>query len=263
MTGTRWNWVVGLLLIMVGCSPSGTVDDTLEPSRSSSTASLPTSTSAINSTSPSSTLRETTTTTLATTTTTTLAGREIDVGPSVGMSLAVIGVEHDDVLNVRAGPGVNERVLMTAAPTSEGLIAQGRTRITPDGALWTEVELDQIIGWVHLGYVATIGSTNDVTAQVVSGLGEYPTASSMVDLGRLVSTMYASLEPVSRIVMVADSEPGDVRDVTFDVIGVGDDAIRGYRIRVFAVAVSDGLGFHSAELTTLCGRGVTDDGLCI
>jgi hypothetical protein len=32
---------------------------------------------------------------------------------------------------------------------------------------------------------------------------------------------------------------------------------------VFAAAVSDGLGFHSAEMTTLCARGVTADGMCV
>lgn len=254
MIGTRWNLVAGLLLVAVGCSTSGTVNDTLEPSRSSSTVNASTSTSAIDSTSSSSVLGETSTT---------LEGHEIDAGPLMGVSLVVIGVEHDDVLNVRAGPGVDESVLATAEPTSTGLVAQGRTRIMPDGALWVEVDIHGTLGWVHMGYVALQAGTEDVTALVVQNLGEYPTTASMREMGHLVASVFASSEPASRIVMVAAAAPGDMQDVTFDVIGLGDDAIRGYRVRVFAVPVSDGLGFHSAELTTLCARSMTDDGRCV
>jgi hypothetical protein len=56
-----------------------------------------------------------------------------------------------------------------------------------------------------------------------------------------------------------------VRDVVFDVIGVGDDAVLGVRLRVFGAPVQDGEGveLRSVERTLLCDRGVTDDGRCV
>ena len=254
MTGTRWDLIAGLLLVAVGCSPSGTVIDTPGSVGSSSTSGAPVSTSVVGTTA--------TPTTPAATTPSTLAGRNVDDGPSEGVSLAVIGVEHDDVLNVRSGPGPDEPIVATAEPTSAGLIALGRTRALPDGALWTEVRVRQMDGWVHLGFVAALAGTDDVTSAVVASLGEYPTSPSMREMGRLVATVFASSEPASRIVMVAPAAAGEIQDVTVDVVGVGDDSIRGYRVHVFAVAVSDGLSFYSAELTTLCTRGVTAAGLC-
>lgn len=56
---------------------------------------------------------------------------------------------------------------------------------------------------------------------------------------------------------------GDLGEVTYDVIGLGDDATLGYRLHVFGQAVSDGISLHSVERTALCTRGVTTDGLCV
>ena len=47
---------------------------------------------------------------------------------------------------------------------------------------------------------------------------------------------------------------------------LGDDAVKGYRLRIFAepAAIADaGFLLNSVEATLLCSRGVTDDGLCV
>lgn len=251
MTKARWNLLAGLLLVIAGCSSGVTVDGTLEPLASLTSS---TSTVAVGSTSSSSTMPRTTTSTLS--------GREVEIGPAAGVSLSVVGVDYGDVLNIRAGPGMDQAVIAAAEPTMSGLIAQGKTRMLPNGALWIEVQFAGVTGWVYLGHVAVLGGTEDATAFVVEQLGEYPTTNSMREMGEIVANVFASSEPPSHIVMVSPATQGDVVDIAFDVIGVGDDAISGYRIRVFAVPVSDGLGFHSAELTTLCSRGVTSDELC-
>src|SRR5687767_1075984 len=45
--------------------------------------------------------------------TTELAGEPSDIGPAEGDVLGVVGVAHDDVLNVRSGPGAAQKVIAT------------------------------------------------------------------------------------------------------------------------------------------------------
>ena len=85
----------------------------------------------------------------------------------------------------------------------------------------------------------------------------------MEELGLLVAGVFASTEPESRLVMVTAPTGTETVEVTYDVIGLGDDSVFGVRIQVKGVPTSDGFAFQSAELTPLCGRGVTEDGLCV
>ena len=56
---------------------------------------------------------------------------------------------------------------------------------------------------------------------------------------------------------------GDLGEVTYDVIGLGDDSVRGYRLHVFGEGLGAGGGFYlkSVEARVLCARGVTAGGL--
>ena len=65
--------------------------------------------------------------------------------------------------------------------------------------------------------------------------------------------------------MVVAPAVGDLGEVTYDVIGLGDDSIGGWRLHVFGTPSASGEGFllKTLEATTLCTRGVTTDGLCI
>ena len=56
---------------------------------------------------------------------------------------------------------------------------------------------------------------------------------------------------------------GDPGEVTFDIVGLGDDSVGGYRLHIFANPAEEGDGFvlKSVERTTLCSRGVTGE-LC-
>ena len=201
-------------------------------------------------------------TTLGSTTTTVLPGELIDFGPRESDVLAVIGVAHDDTLNLRAAPGPDQPILATIDPTHTNLIAQGETRDLTN-AFWIKVAYGEPIGWVHMGFVAYLGYTEDVTTTVVKDLGEIPTARSMRELGLMVAETMASDEPPSEIVLVIDASGGDLGEVTYDVIGLGDDAVRGLRIHVLGDSIGDGYALKSVELTPLCGRGATDTGLCI
>lgn len=239
------------LLLMGGCGGSG--------ANTTSTTSAATATS--------STTIPTTTSTLAGTTTTSeeeLPGEPIDFGPRAGDEVAVVGVAHDDVLNVRDAPGTDSEIVAELASTATGLIATGRARSLPE-SIWFEIDVDDVTGWVSSAFVGYLGLTDDATAEVIAALGETPGAETMLDLGLVVAEVMASDEPPSRIVMSVAPVVGDLGEVTYDVVGLGDDALGGVRLHVFGEAAEGGEGFilSNVERTVICSRGVTDDGFCL
>ena len=122
------------------------------------------------------------TTVITTASTSPLVGSPIDFGPRSGDVIAVIGVPHDDALNLRAAPGPTQDILDTIDPVYEGLVAQGETWEMPT-AFWVKVDYEGTIGWVHMGFIAYLGHTDDATATVVADLGGNPAADSMEELG--------------------------------------------------------------------------------
>jgi len=212
------------------------------------------------STAPATTQPDTTTTT-GPTTTTEIPGEPVDFGPAEGDEVAVIGVAHDDVLNLRSAPGADQDILAEIPNLYEGLVALGDTRDVGE-AFWIEVDYEGAVGWVHFGFIGYIGVTDDMTASVVAELGDSPLAETMLDIGLIVAETFASEEPASVIVLTVAPTVGDLGEVTYDVIGIGDDAVRGFRLHVFGQPAEETFDLKSVEVTTLCGRGVTEDGLC-
>lgn len=254
----KYLLIAGVLILTAGCATEAETTTTTGAVDTTSTTESVTTTTAESTTT---TAGETTTTTSTTTTVTTIPGEPIDFGPMEGDVLMVIGVAHDDVLNLRELPGPSFDIIDTIPPDYMELVALGNTRdIGP--AFWIEVEYEGTVGWVHMGFVGFEGITDDMTAFVVDELGERPTAESLSELGLIVAEVFASEEPESDLVMVAPESVGDLGEVTYDVIGLGDDAVLGMRVHVFADEVSDGFSLHTVEVTTICGRGVDDEGLC-
>jgi hypothetical protein len=174
----------------------------------------------------------------------------------------VIGVRHDDVLNLRVGPGVGEAILEEIPPTFSDLVALGNTRQLPD-SFWIEVDYEGTEGWVHMSYIGYEGVVDDQTSVVVDELGEIPVEATMTGLAELVAGVFVSEEPESDVVQVTPVTSGDLAEVTYDVIGLGDDAVRGLRLHIFAEETSDGFSLKSVEVTSICGRGVDADDLCV
>jgi hypothetical protein len=193
-----------------------------------------------------------------------LAGEPIDFFFAEGDTLAVVGVAHDDVLNVRAGPGVASDIVATLPPLTDDVVAAGAARQLPQ-SIWAQIGTDGVTGWANAGYLAYVGETTDETAAVLADLGGDRTAGSMLALGHAVARTRASSEPASDIVVVDGPTVDDLGEVTIDVIGLGDDAARGLRLHVFGQPIDTGAGFElrSAEQTVLCGRGVSGDGRCV
>jgi hypothetical protein len=242
------------------------VGDQGEPTTSLETPTTTTTTTMTTSTAISSTTVNGVSTTTQSDTTTTgsggLPGDSIDFGPAADDVLAVIGVAHDDVLNLRAAPGADQGILSGIPPLHTELVALGHTRELPR-SFWIEVDYQGTTGWVNLSFVGYLGDTFDATSAVVDELGDRPSAPTMLELGESVARVLASDEPPSELVVTVAPRDGDPAEVTIDVIGLGDDAVRGLRAHVFGSPSDGGFVLDTVEVTSLCGRGVTDDGACI
>lgn len=202
-----------------------------------------------------------TTTTETTTTETTLPGQPIDGFASEGDVLGVMGVAHDDVLNIREAPGTDQTVVATAEPTADDVVATGNARELPN-SIWYEVTVDGTTGWASAAFLGFIGATDDATAEFLDG-GPPPVAETMVDLAAVVTDGFASEDPESLVVQSVAPTVGDLGEITYDVIGIGDDAIAGFRLHIFGSPNDDGESFtlRSIERTTFCTRGL-DGELC-
>ena len=229
---------------------AGSVEVTTTGSEATTTITTPTTTSSTAGTST--TLEEE------------LPGEPIDFGPRAGEEIAVIGVAHDDVLNIRAAPGTDAVIVADLAPTASGITATGRARSLPE-SIWYEVDVDGVTGWVSSAFVGYLGLVDDATAELIAALEGTPGAETMLDLGLIVAEAMASDDPPSRIVMSVAPTVGDLGEVTYDVVGLGDDALGGVRLHVFGDPAEGGEGFvlSNVERTVICSRGVTDDGLCL
>jgi hypothetical protein len=254
---------VSLAIVAAACGSSDETTTSAADNVASPTTVTTSTTSATETTSTTTTSGETTTTTAGadTTTSSTLAGTPIDFFPQTGDELAVVGVAHDDVLNVRVGPGIFNDIVDTLDPTGT-TTAAGNARDL-GLAIWVEHATGDATGWSNYAFLAFAGATDDATAEVVGLLGEVPTADSMPALGLIVAESLASEEPPSIIVMSVAPTIGDLGEVTYDVIGLGDDAVYGYRLHVFGEPLTDGFSLHTVERTYLCSRAVDADELCV
>ena len=189
-----------------------------------------------------------------------LPGEPIDFGPAAGDTLAVVGVAHDDVLNLRAAPGADQEILEGIPPTYDALTAVGQTRELP-GSFWIAVDYEGTEGWVNLTFIGYLGDTTDITHAVTEQLGGTSGAETMLELGLIVAEGIAG-DSSADIVMSVAPTVGDLGEVTFDVTGFEDDSVRGSRLHVFGQPIDEAFLLASVEETVICARGV-DAGVCI
>jgi hypothetical protein len=197
-----------------------------------------------------------------------LPGTVFELAPPPGRILAVVGVRHDDFLNVRLAPGTDNPVVAELEPLADDFVATGRARMLTRSIWWEITTADGVVGWVGSSFTAQSGPTSDVTSQVVEELGGLPEEETMAALGLVVAE---SLTPdpdiPSEVVLVVLPSVGDLGEVTYDVVGLGDDAVRALRLHVFGQPLDQGEGFAlmSVEATDMCEsvRGVSEPGgLC-
>ena len=217
-----------------------------------------------------------------------LPGEPFEFGPPEGAGLAVVGVSHDSVLNVRDVPAgeiiarldnvmhvgsepvvyvreADSDALIATLDLNRGVIATGNTRQLPT-TIWHEIRMGDSVGWASSAFLSPLGATSDATAEILATLGETPAAPTLDALGRLVAAAVASEDPPSRVVVSGAPVVGDLGEITVDVLDLPDDAVRGLRLQIFANQDSDSDSFvlRSVESTTICDshRGVSEEGLC-
>ncbi len=248
---------LALLAAACGSDEPTASTDTSDPSTTEPTTET-TEPSTAEPTEASTTTTEATTTTTEATTTT-LVGEPFDGFMDDGDVIGVVGVEADDVLNVRAAPDAGSAIIATLEPTATGIEATGDEWLRP-GSIWYEIRVDGSTGWVNSSYVAFIGGTDDFTAGYIDLHGR-TTAETMNDLGLIVAENLASVDPPSRITRTVAASVGDLGEVTYDVVGIGDDATAGFRLHVFATEDDSGDSFtlRTIERTVFCSRGLSGE----
>jgi hypothetical protein len=184
--------------------------------------------------------------------------------PNEGPNLGVVGVRHDDTLNVRSGPDVTFDVIATLEPNQTGIEGTGEGWQLPTGSVWWRIEADGAVGWAIQQFLSRLGGVDDLTSLVVGELGETPVAETMSDLGLIVANTFAYVDGGSDVVVSVAPTVGDLGEVTYDVIGLGDDSVGGYRLHIFGQPTDSGGGFSlmAVEATAMCQRGVSG-GLCV
>lgn len=193
-----------------------------------------------------------------------LPGERVEIFPYEGAELAVVGVAADDTLKVRSGPGVEFDVVFELEPLAMDAVATGHNRSLGEAGFWSEITADGRTGWANSAFLLQPGQTRDITAELYPTPADRPSAETMLELGRTVAAANASEEPPSDIVVVDGPTVGDLGEITVDVIGLGDDAQGGVRLKIFAQPDPGGESFtvRTVEATVLCSRGVAD-GLCV
>jgi hypothetical protein len=184
--------------------------------------------------------------------------------PREGAILGVVGVRHDDTLNIRSGPDVTYGVIATLEPTQIGITGTGEGWQLPSGSVWWKIETDGVAGWANQQFLSRLGSVEDLTSFVVGKLGIIPVADTMLALGLIVANTFADVDIGSHAVVSVAPTVGELGEVSYDVVGLGDDSLGGYRLHIFGQPIDGGGGFSlmAVEATSMCQRGVSD-GLCV
>ncbi len=261
----RLSLLLAVATLSVACG-SDSSDTSADTTTTTTTSEAPESTTTTDA--PTTTAAPTTTVTSTTTTTEApedLPGEDFDLMPANGAALVVHGVAHDDVLNVRHIPGMTGDIIATLDPLADDLTFAGRARHLPNSIWWEITTADGVTGWVSASFTAAQGNTQDITVFIVEQIG-YVTGDSIEAVGLEVAEAMTEEEYVQRIVIAVPASEGDLGEITYDVVGLGDDSVSGQRLHIFLTdEAGDGTWtLRNVEATYMCHshRGTSDEGLC-
>ena len=281
-----WSWPRSPA-VLASCGDSdGTTDatnSTTTSQQTTTTTTAPDNTTTSQQTTTTSPAPNSTTTSQQTTTTSQspdeplpdseLPGTNFDLSPVPGAVLSVIGVAHDDVLNLRRAPGTDQPIVGQLDNLADDLVASGRARMLSSSIWWEVTTADGSIGWVSSSFTARRGPVFDHTSVVVDLIGSIPSAETMLELGEIVanSVSFSALDDPdipTRVVLAIPPTVGDLGEVTYDAVGLADDSSVGMRLHVFGQPLESGEGFSlkSVEATDMCDpvRGDSPPGeLCV
>lgn len=203
-----------------------------------------------------------------------VAGEPLDFGPSAGTGLAIVGVAFDDTLNFRSEPSPGAEILQSFGPLSDDLdtSALGEAWAAPSG-VWWKVSVAGTEAWANQAFLGSLGTTQVAFDEIAAEFGvlKFETVEAAA---LAVAALRASDDPESRIVFAGEPLAFEVGGFAIvDVLDLGDDSVKGERIRVDVDVVFDEASgeegaqdvafvvLTNVEITPICGRGVSG-GLC-
>ena len=197
--------------------------------------------------------------------------------------VSVVGVDFDDVLNVRRLPDPGSEIVTRLAPTTEGITSTGRIRRIAESSsrnsLWLEVATTDGAGWVNSAYVAVIGGPGDrpnetdwfLTARADGVMPAGASVAEVVDrFAALMTDWEANYYPdddfgsTPRSAIVTDPSDFKLDGVIVDIRSFGDDASAGSRYRLDIVVTPTGFALDRVTtLGSICSRGGQPGGSCL
>ncbi len=199
-------------------------------------------------------------------------GEPLDFGPQAGVPLRVIGVKYDDVLNFRADPSPAAEILATGEPLAPDfdLSTMGEAWNAPGGAWW-KVKVLGAEAWANQKFLGMIGDRADVFDEVGADLGVLK-FESVESAALAVAATRSSEAPPSDVVLVGEPHTVEsgIGSAVVDVVGLGDDAVKGLRMWidvdvVFEADSTEDVQFvvlTGVEAAPICSRGLSG-GLCL
>ncbi|MEM9135381.1 MAG: hypothetical protein AAF962_01185 [Actinomycetota bacterium] len=186
-----------------------------------------------------------------------IPGDPFDIGPQEGDRLDVVGVAFDDELNFRVLPDPGSTIVDSVAPeaASPVVLSLGEGRLLTNSAWW-HVTVDGEEAWANFTFLGMLGSTSSIGLDLFDRLPstEFATVEEMAEA---VADLRAG-GPVPTVTFVTEPTllTGE-QSVVVDVIGIGDDAVKGERITLFYTDIPgrSGVDLFGADATAICSRG--------
>jgi len=175
--------------------------------------------------------------------------------PTAGSVVAVVGVEHSDILEIHEDPGVSSPLVGTLDPLDDTVVALGYARQLPQSIWWCISWGGGSEAWASSIYLSRMA---DPYQSFDPGVWVGLTAQNLEDFLSDVENEYqrpATSEggPMSIVI----SELDYVNNViSIDVIGFLDDSLLGARLTFSTSLQSDGsLMIDDAQFRAMCRRG--------
>lgn len=195
--------------------------------------------------------------------------------PPAGQQLDVVGVIGTDVLNFRQRPDPSSPILATAPPATEGvtppLVVATGVGQNFGNEVWWQVTIDGTTAWANARFLGMLGVSANTFDELEAEMASL-SAETIEELAEAIAATRSDgpIPVVVVVELIGVDAPSSL--ATIDVIGIGDDAVRGERIHLNLFNIRDieaqefiilGYEITDATSTAICGRGITVDDLCV
>lgn len=140
-------------------------------------------------------------------------------------ALAVVGVEADDTLNVRSGPGVGNVVVGELSPFFVGARWLDADPVPVGSDVWIPIATDGLTGWVNARFVTPVEADGPVTDALLNAVREVRIAlSSNAAHQRMADLSFDYFGDEVAVSTDAFVSPDDQRLTADDFLGAGSDS---------------------------------------